>query len=85
MNLMTWGTKRSQAMLEIVLTEEQSKVIASALKPVQVRTSTGTVVGMIAPAWTEEDIAEAKRRLASDQPRRTTAEVLAYLRSLEQK
>ena len=72
-------------MLEIVLTDEQAKVVATALKPVQVRDPKGNVLGCINPIWTEEDIAEAKRALASDEPWYTTEQVLAYLRSLESK
>ena len=33
--------------------------------------------------WTTEEIAKAKRSLASNQPRYTTAEVLEHLRNLE--
>ena len=69
-------------MLEIVLTDEQAKAVASALKPVPVRDSRGNVLGCIAPIWTEEDLADAKRRLASDEPRYTTAQVLEHLRAL---
>jgi hypothetical protein len=69
-------------MLHIVLTDEQAKVVATALKPVQVRDTRGNVLGCINPVWTEEDIAEARRRLASDEPYYTTAQVLEYLRSL---
>ncbi|MBV9126023.1 MAG: hypothetical protein JO112_21940 [Planctomycetes bacterium] len=72
-------------MIQIVLNDEQAKTVASSLKPVQVRDGKGNVLGYIAPLWTEEDIAEARRRLASDQPRYTTAQVLEYLRSLEKK
>jgi hypothetical protein len=74
---------RSQNMLEIVLTDEQAKVVATALKPVQVRDQRGNVLGTITPAWTEADIAEAKRALASDQPRYSFAEVMDYVRSQE--
>jgi hypothetical protein len=42
-------------------------------------------LGSIDPVWTEEDIADARRRLASDEPRYTTAQVLAHLKSLEGK
>lgn len=72
-------------MQQIILTDEQAEVVASALKPVAVCDGKGRVLGTIAPIWTEEDIADAKRRLASDEPRYTTAQVLEYLRSLEQK
>jgi len=71
-------------MQQLVLTDEQAKLVASALKPVQVCDSRGNVLGTIEPIWTEEDIADAKRRLASDEPRYTTAQVMEYLRSLEQ-
>jgi hypothetical protein len=72
-------------MTQIVLSDEQAKTVASSLKPVQVRDLRGNVLGYIEPLWTEEDIAEAKRRLASGKPGFTTAEVLEYLRSLESK
>jgi hypothetical protein len=68
-------------MSHIVLNAEQAKLVASALKPVQVRDAAGNVLGYIPPVWTEEDVADAKRRLASDGPRYTTAQVLEYLRS----
>ena len=51
-------------MLEFVLTEEQAKVVAATLKPQQVRDTKGNVLGHFRPIWTEEDIAEARRRLA---------------------
>jgi hypothetical protein len=70
-------------MPQIVLNDEQAKIVATALQPVQVRDAKGNVLGTIPPSWTEEDIAEAKRRLASDEPWFTTAEVLAHVRSLK--
>jgi hypothetical protein len=69
-------------MLEIVLNPEQAKVVASSLQPVQVRDERGNVLGVIAPAWTEEEIADAKRRLASGEPRLTLAQVLQHLGSV---
>jgi hypothetical protein len=70
-------------MVQIVLTDEQAQVVASALQPVRVCDSQGNFLGSITPIWTAEDIADAKRRLASNEPRYTTAQVLEYLRSLE--
>jgi hypothetical protein len=70
-------------MTHIVLTDEQAKIVAASTKPVLVRDSKGNVLGFLSPAWTEDDIAEAKKRLSSDTPRLSTAEILAYLRSLE--
>jgi len=70
-------------MSPIVLNDEQAKQAASSLKPVEVCDSRGNFLGTFTPFWTEEDIAEAKRRLASDEPRYTTAQVLRHLESLE--
>jgi hypothetical protein len=72
-------------MLQIVLTDEQANVVATALKPVQLCDPQGNVLAVIPPTWTEADIAEAKRRLAANERRYSTAEVLAYLKSLEKK
>jgi len=73
-------------MREIVLTQEQTEVVAQAQDAVQVRDPKGNVLGYIEPSdFTPEEIAEAKRALASNQPRYTTAQVLEHLRSLEQK
>jgi len=72
-------------MPHIVLNEEQAKVVATALQPVQVQDAKGNHLGTIPPIWTEEDIAEAKRALESKGPWYTTEQVLAHLRSLEPK
>ena len=72
-------------MLQIVLTDEQAKVVASALNPVEVRDGQNHVLGWITPVWTEADIAKAKQILATDQPWHTTDQVMAKLRALEQK
>jgi hypothetical protein len=73
-------------MPEIILTQEQTEVVAQARDTVQVRDPKGNVLGYIEPPdFMPEEIAEAKRALASNQPRFTTAQVLEYLRSLEQK
>lgn len=71
-------------MNQIVLTDEQVRAVAVALKPVPVVDSRGNILGTFSPIWTEEDIAEAKRILASGGPWHTTEQVLAHLRSLEQ-
>jgi hypothetical protein len=48
------------------LPDEQAKVVAVSLKPLAVCDGNGRVLGTIAPIWTEEDVADAERRLASD-------------------
>jgi hypothetical protein len=72
-------------MPEIVLIDEQAKVVATALKPVTVRDGKGNTLGHFEPIWAEEDLAEARKALASGEPGRTTAQVLEHLRSLESK
>jgi hypothetical protein len=73
-------------MPEIVLTQEQTDVVAQTHDAVRVRDPKGNILGYLEPPdFTTEEIAEAKRALASNQPRYTTAQVLEYLRSLEQK
>jgi hypothetical protein len=71
------------AMHDIVLNEEQARVAAATLRPVQVRDTKGNVVGVFSPIWTEEDIADAKKRLGSDEPRFTTSQMLDYLKALK--
>jgi hypothetical protein len=63
-------------MWHIVLTDEQARILASTPRPVQVRNSQGNIFGEIGPVWRSEDIEEAKRRLASDQPNLTTQQLL---------
>ena len=70
-------------MLQLVLTDEQAKQLAEELKSLEVCDSQGNVLGTFTPLWTEADIADAKRRLASDEPRYTFAQVMEHLRSLE--
>jgi hypothetical protein len=68
-------------MTQIRLTEEQARTIAQSLEPVQICDDQGNVLGILPPIWRPDDVAEAKRRLASDQPRHSTAEVLEHLRA----
>ncbi|HYV37964.1 MAG TPA: hypothetical protein VE988_19925 [Gemmataceae bacterium] len=70
-------------MTQLILTDEQAKLAAGALRPFPVVDAKGNTVGTFSPVWTQEDIAEAKQRLASKQPRFTTAQVLDYLQSLK--
>lgn len=72
-------------MSHLVLNHEQAQVVVGALKPVQVRDSSGNLIGTFSPIWTEADIVKAKKILESDGPWKTTAEVLATLRAQEQK
>lgn len=71
-------------MQEIVLTDEQAAVVASAVKPVQVRDPKGHVLGVINPILTKEEIAELKRRAASPGPRYTGEQVQRRLQALQE-
>jgi hypothetical protein len=68
----------------ITLTAEQTKVLATALDPVEIRDVNGRVVAVVSPIWTRDDIARARQVLA-DPSRKwyTFDEVMARLRSLE--
>jgi hypothetical protein len=72
-------------MTHIVLTDEQAKLVAGATKPVPVCDAAGNILGFLSPVWTEDDIVEAKKTLAADDPWYTTDQVLAHLRSLGKK
>jgi hypothetical protein len=72
-------------MTHITLTEEQARIVEQAREVIQVRDGQGNVLGCIEPHdFTLEEIEEAKRSLASAEPRYTTSQVLEHLRSLGQ-
>src|SRR5262249_39207389 len=74
----------TSTMAHIVLNDEQMQVVTEAQQQVEVRDNQGNVVGYIQfRGFTSADLADAKRRLASDEPRYSTEQVLAYLKSLE--
>ncbi len=78
-------------MVQIVLTEEQEKVARSCPDELLVVDSRGAVVGSLRrsvipdddPYFTREEIEDALKRMGSNEPTYTTAEVLAHLRELE--
>ncbi len=70
-------------MQDIILTDEQVKIVTEALGPVVVRDAKGNVVGHIEPKLTPEMIAELKRRARAPGPRYTGQQVQARLKALE--
>jgi hypothetical protein len=72
-------------MHHIVIDDQQAKLISEATESVEIRGPRGRHLGYVAQGFTDEDIAIAKDRLASDEPRYTTQEVLDHLQSLERK
>ena len=78
--------KEEPPMQQIILSDEQMKILSEAHGQVEVRDSGGHLVGFLHfVGFTAAEIEDAKRRLASDEPRYTTEQVLAHLRSLESK
>jgi hypothetical protein len=72
-------------MAQIIVDDEQERVIAQATDMVELRNRKGRILGYVTHGFTAEDIAVARQRLASDQPRFTTEEVLRHLDSLAPK
>ena len=68
-------------MQHITLTDEQLNAFSQAHDPVAVRDMQGRLRGYMAIVVGGEEIADAKRALASQEPRYTTVEVLARLRA----
>lgn len=77
------GALRSHDVSYITVDDEQARIIAEGKQNVEVRDRNGNLLGFVAHGFTDEDIAIAKRRMASDQPRMTTAQLLEHLQSLE--
>jgi hypothetical protein len=69
-------------MHHIVVDDQQAKLISEAKDGVEIRDPRGRHLGYVARGFTDEDIAVAKERLASDEPRYTTREVLEHLQSM---
>lgn len=70
-------------MVKIIVTEDQARAITEAKDVVEIVDTGGNRLGFVARPFTNEDIAIARRRAASDEPRRTTKQVLDRLKSLE--
>lgn len=74
-------------MTDIRLNDEQAQILATATDEVLFWDAKGNVVKRVSPELPSDEqaiIAEAERRLASDQPRYETAEVLDHLDALKQ-
>jgi hypothetical protein len=73
-------------MTEIILTGDQSRLFTGATDGVVFCDPAGNVIGRVPPVLDAEEaaiVAEARRRLASDQPRVPYSEVRARLESRE--
>jgi len=73
-------------MTRLVLTPEQTRLIAESREPIQVCDPHGDVLTTIEPPdFTPEEISEAAKAADSNEPRYSTQQVLDHLRSLEPK
>ena len=72
-------------MRHIVVDDKQAQIISEAADGVEIRDRQGKHLGYVAHGFTDEDIAVANQRLASDERRYTTQEVMDHLDSLEGK
>jgi hypothetical protein len=71
-------------MPELILTEEQAKIVTQTWGPITVRDTKGNVLGYLEPKLSPVMIAELKRRAAAPGPRFTGAQVQARLRALQE-
>ncbi|MEX2092514.1 MAG: hypothetical protein WD971_07540 [Pirellulales bacterium] len=71
-------------MIKIVLNDEQAKTVEEATGAIELRDPQGRLVGYVSRSPSSQEIADAKRRLASAGPWYTTQQVLSHLQSLEQ-
>jgi hypothetical protein len=71
-------------MPQIVLSDEQARILATALEPVEFLNANGDVIRVIPPIWTKEDIAAAKRRIGSPGPWYTSEQIRGRLAALQE-
>jgi hypothetical protein len=68
-------------MHHIVVDDQQAKIISESAGDIEIRDQMGRRLGYVAHGFTEADIAIAQHRIASDEPRYTTQQVLEHLQS----
>ena len=71
-------------MVKIVVTDDQAKAISEAKEGIEIVDTAGNRLGFFARPFTDQDVAIARQRAASDEPRRTTQQVIDRLKSLGQ-
>jgi hypothetical protein len=68
-------------MRDVVVSDDLLKAIAESNGDIRFVNAQGEVLGRFEPELTPEELAEIRRRLKSTEPRYTTDQVLARLRS----
>jgi hypothetical protein len=70
-------------MVHIVVDDGQAKLISESSENIEIRDRNGRHLGYVAHGFTDKDVALAKQRRASGEPRFTTKQVFDHLDSLE--
>lgn len=71
-------------MTRLILDDQQVQTVAKASGTLELCDQRGNIVGYLPPCPSQDEIAEAKRRLNTPGPRRTTQQILENLRAREQ-
>jgi hypothetical protein len=73
---------RETSMPHIIVDDEQARIISESSDRVEIRDRNGKHLGYVFSGFSEVDIALAKQRRDSDEPRYSTQDVLKHLQSL---
>jgi hypothetical protein len=69
-------------MTHIIVDDQQARLIAQTSEFIEIRDRTGQRLGYVAHSFSAADIALAKKRAASNEPRFTTQQVISHLETL---
>jgi len=69
-------------MIYIVVDDQQAKLIAESSQSVEIRDNKGNHLGFVSHGFSNEDLALAKQRLSSAQPRVSSEELIDHLRTM---
>ena len=72
-------------MSRIVVSDDQARIICAATGIVEICDEQGNHLGYVAFGFNSQDVAIARQRLASKEPRYTTKEVLQHLTERERR
>ena len=72
-------------MAHIVVSDDQARIICHAKGRVEIRDGNGNCLGYVAHGFDDKDVAIARDRLASDQPRYTTTQVIEHVEARDAK
>ena len=76
---------RRRSIPHIVLNNGQARIISESAESVYMNDRSGKHLEDVVHGFTDEDMAISKERMASDEPRYTTQEVVDHIQSWDQK